>query len=209
MARSDSEEEEEDKQDQVSLTHIKKHLESYSKGKMESLLHTLINAYESKCSEKDLLMASLREDNVNLEQQICLLQKELVELNKELNSIIVKNENLQNKFHMTKMETEHNMRWTRSSILLDSIQKGQSTTKHRIGFYEAKNPNIDCLCSHCGLTGHKSYACNKKQTAHKNNFGFVQNTEKVPKGNNSKQTPTPKTLPLWARRNLIHPFTNK
>ncbi|KAG5590067.1 hypothetical protein H5410_040581 [Solanum commersonii] len=155
MAGSDSEEEEEDKQDQVSLTHIKKHFESYSKGKLESLFHTLINAYESKSSEKDLLMedyASLREDNVNLEQQNCLLQKELVELNIELNSIIVKNEDLQNKLHVTKMEAEHNMRWTRSSILLDSIQKGQSTTKHGIGFYEAKNPNIECLCSHCGLT---------------------------------------------------------
>ncbi|KAK6789297.1 hypothetical protein RDI58_013096 [Solanum bulbocastanum] len=117
MAGSDSEEEEEDKQDQDLL------MEDY---------------------------ASLREDNMNLEQQNCLLQNELIELNKELDSINVKNKDLQKKLHMTKMEVEHSMRWNRSSILLDSIQKSQSTTKHGIGFHKAKGPNIHCLCSHCG-----------------------------------------------------------
>ncbi|KAK6784555.1 hypothetical protein RDI58_018010 [Solanum bulbocastanum] len=73
MAGSDSEEEEEeeeDKQDQVSLIHIKENLDSYSKRKLESLLHTLTNTYQSTCSERDLLMkdyASLRKENENLE----------------------------------------------------------------------------------------------------------------------------------------------
>ncbi|KAH0725513.1 hypothetical protein KY284_001378 [Solanum tuberosum] len=95
MAGLDSNEKEEDKQDQVSQHHIKENLDSYSKRKLESLLHTLINAYQSTCSERDLLMddyASLRDENEILEQQIRLLHKKLKELNKEFQSIIVKNE---------------------------------------------------------------------------------------------------------------------
>jgi len=120
--------------------------------------------------------------------------------------MIIRNEDLQKKLHMTKMEAEHNMRWTRSSILLDCIKKGQSSTRHEIGFSETKNPNIDCLCSHCGLTGRKSYACNKKQTSYKNNLTFLQKTQK---GKIMKPIPTPKFLPLWAKKNLIHHFSNK
>ncbi|XP_049353897.1 uncharacterized protein LOC125818445 [Solanum verrucosum] len=151
MVGLDSEEEEEDKKDQVSLHYIKENLDSYSKRKLESLLHTLINAYQSTCSERDLLMedySSLREENENLEQQNCILYNKLKELNKEFKSITVKNEELQKTLHITKMETEHGMRWTRSFILLDRIQKSQSSTRNGIGFSEAKNPNIDCLCSH-------------------------------------------------------------
>ncbi|KAK4706754.1 hypothetical protein R3W88_033718 [Solanum pinnatisectum] len=150
--------------------------------------------------------ASLRQENMNLEQQNCLLHNNLEELNKEFNSIIVKNEDLQKKLHITKMEAEHNMRWTRSSILLDSIQKNQSTTRRGIGFSKTNNPNIDCLCSHCGLTGPKSYACYKKQTAHKKIFIFVQ---RIQKENKTKPISTQKNLPSWGKKYLIHPFYNK
>ncbi|KAG5584872.1 hypothetical protein H5410_045306 [Solanum commersonii] len=109
MARPDSKEEEEkeDKKDQVSLHHIKENLDSYSKRKLESLLHTLINAYQLTCFERDLLMedyASFRDEHENLEQHNYLVHNKLKELNKEFQSLTVKNEDLQKKLHMTKME---------------------------------------------------------------------------------------------------------
>jgi len=54
--------------------------------------------------------------------------------------------------------------------MYDSIEKGQSPTRHGIGFnkksIENKNPNKDCLCIHYGLTVHKSNACHNKLIAH-------------------------------------------
>ncbi|XP_049399948.1 uncharacterized protein LOC125864044 [Solanum stenotomum] len=176
MVGLDSEEEEEDKKDQVSLHYIKENLDSYSKRKLESLLHTLINAYQSTCSERDLLMedySSLREENENLEQQNCILYNKLKELNKEFKFITVKNEDLQKTLHITKMETEHSMRWTRSFILLGRVQKSQSSTRHGIGFSEAKNPNIDWTQDSAGGKPKQWYldnACSKHMTGHKSNF---------------------------------------
>jgi len=107
------------------------------------------------------------------------------------------------------MEAEHSMRWTRSFIILDSIQKSQSFARHGIGFdktsSETKNRNIDCLCSHCGLTRHKSYACIKKLTAYKNNLNFLKKTYRGV----TKLVPKSKPLQRWAKKNLIHPFSNK
>ncbi|KAK4718236.1 hypothetical protein R3W88_016574 [Solanum pinnatisectum] len=109
--------------------------------------------------------ASLREENKNLEKQNhCLLTKSK-ELNNNQHSMTKKNENLQKELHMTKMEAEHSIRWTRSPILLDSIHKSQSPTKHGIGFdknsLKIKNPNIYWLCSHFGVTGHKALYATK------------------------------------------------
>ena len=126
-------------------------------------------AYETTFHEKELLMedyASLREESMTLEQQNCSLLNKQVELEKDLNSSFLKNQALQKKLNTTEQEAEKSMRWNRSSIILDSLHKSQSSSRHGIGFSETKNSNIDCLCSHCGLTGHKSHACDKKQIAH-------------------------------------------
>ncbi|KAK4707041.1 hypothetical protein R3W88_033401 [Solanum pinnatisectum] len=175
------EKEEEDKHDHVSFHDIKENLDSYSKRQLESLLYTLINAYQSTCSKRNIIMedyASPREENENLEKQNHYLQNKLKELSNNLQSMIKRNEDLQAKLHTTKMEVEHSMRRTKSSIIYDSIQKSQSSTKHGIGFDKAssktKNPNIVCLCSHCGLTRHKSYACIKKLITHINNLIFFK-----------------------------------
>lgn len=93
------------------------------------------------------------------------------------------------------------MRWTRFSILLDNIHKSQTSKKHGIGFdkrnFQVKNPNIDCLCMHCGLMGHKSYDCHKKLVAHKNNLNSLSkpHSEKV-----REQVPTTKPLPNGLRK---------
>ncbi|KAG5604913.1 hypothetical protein H5410_026405, partial [Solanum commersonii] len=135
---SDSEEdEEEDIHGKVSLHHVKNNLSSYSKRELESLLYTLINAYQSADSRRELIMedyASLREENENLEKQNHRLLSKITELNKNLDSMTKKNEELNKELHMSKAEVENSMRWTRSSILLDNIHKSQTSTKHGIGF---------------------------------------------------------------------------
>ena len=98
------------------------------------------------------------------------------------------------------------MRWNRSSIILDSLHKSQSSSRHGIGFSETKNPNIECLCSHCGLTGHKSHACDKKQIAHQKKISFLRKSQKK---TDPEPGSTPKVLPRWARKILIHPFNHK
>ena len=75
MAGSDSEEdkEEEDMNEKVSLHHIQDNQNSYSKRELESLLYTLIEAYKTVDSKRELIMedyASLREENKNLEKKI-------------------------------------------------------------------------------------------------------------------------------------------
>ena len=57
MAGSDSEDDEEDdNQSKVSFHHIKVNIESYSKKELESLLSTLIDAYQSVNSEREQVM---------------------------------------------------------------------------------------------------------------------------------------------------------
>ena len=73
MAGSDSEEEkeEEDINEKVSLHHLQENLGSYSKRELESLLYTLIDAYKTIDSKRELIMedyASLREENKILEK---------------------------------------------------------------------------------------------------------------------------------------------
>ena len=73
MAGSDSEEdkEEEDMNEKVSLHHIQNNLNSYSKRELESLLYTLIDAYKTTDSKRELITedyAPLREENKNLEK---------------------------------------------------------------------------------------------------------------------------------------------
>ena len=56
----------------VILHHIQDNLNSYSKRELESLLYTLIDAYKTIDSKRELIMedyASLREENKNLEKQ--------------------------------------------------------------------------------------------------------------------------------------------
>jgi len=213
MAGSDSEEdEEEDIHGKVSLHHVKNNLSSYSKRELESLLYTLINAYQSTDSRRELIMedyASLREENENLEKQNHRLLSKITELNKNLDSMTKRNEELNKELHMSKAEAENSMRWTRSSILLDNIHKSQTSTKHGIGFdknSQVKNPNIDCLCVHCAFTGHKSYDCHRKLTAYENNLTYLRKPH--PK-RVTKQIPNTKPLPRWAKKNLIHLFSNK
>ena len=99
------------------------------------------------------------------------------------------------------------MRWNMSSIILDSLHKSQSSSRHGIGFSETKNPNIDCLCSHCGLTGHKSHACVKKQIAHQKKFSFLR---KIQKKTDPEPVSTSKVLPRWAKKFSYTPLiTNK
>ena len=83
IAEIDSEDDEEDdKQSKVSFHHIKVNIESYSKKELESLLSTLIDAYQSVNSEREQVMenyASLREVNDNLEKHNHFLQNKLKE----------------------------------------------------------------------------------------------------------------------------------
>ena len=83
MAGSDSEDDEEDdNQSKISFHHIKVNIESYSKKELESLLSTLIDAYQSVNSEREQVMenyASLREVNENLEKHNHFLQNKLKE----------------------------------------------------------------------------------------------------------------------------------
>ena len=77
IAETDSEDDEEDdKQSKVSFHHIKVNIESYSKKELESLLSTLIDAYQSFNSEREQMMenyASLRE--VNNKEYISLMME--------------------------------------------------------------------------------------------------------------------------------------
>ena len=150
---------------------------------------------------------SLREENMTLEQQNCFLLNKQVELEKDLNSSILKNQALQKKLNTTEQKAENSMRWNRSSIILDSLHKSQSSTRHRIGFTEIKNPNIDRLCSHCGLTGHKSHACDKKQISHHKKFSFLRKNQKK---SDPEHVSTSKVLPRWAKKfSYITLITNR
>ena len=153
--------------------------------------------------------ASLREENKSLEKQNLHLLSKNTKLSKNLELVIKRNETLSKELLVTKIEAENEMRWTRSSILLDNIHKNRTFEKHGIGFYrtssQVKIPNIDCLCMHCGLVGHKSHDCQKKQTAHNKNMKSLRKLHHD-KPNEQKQISIDKSLPRWARRNLIHPF---
>ena len=153
--------------------------------------------------------ASLREENKILEKQNLHLLSKNTELSKNLDLVTKRNESLSKELLVTKNEEENGMRWTRSSILLDNIHKNRTSERHGIGFdrtsSQVKNPNIDCLCMHCGLVGHKSHDFQRKQTAHYKNLKSVRKPHHE-KLNEQKQIPTVKSLPRWARRSLIHPF---
>ena len=58
MAGSDSEEDKEEEymNEKVSLHHIQDNLNSYTKGELESLLYTLIDAYKTIDSKRELIM---------------------------------------------------------------------------------------------------------------------------------------------------------
>ncbi|KAG5572490.1 hypothetical protein H5410_062256 [Solanum commersonii] len=182
MARTNSEEDEkDDKQSKVSFHHIRGDLHSYSKRKLESVVNTLMDGHQSVISKKDQLIdeyASLRKENVNLEKNDHCIQNKMKEPRNDLYPVIKKNEALHKELHITKIETTHNMRWKRSSIMLDNIQKGQFSTRHGIGFnqnsIEITNFYKDCLCIHYGLTRHKSNACPKKLKEHANNLRFLK-----------------------------------
>ncbi|KAG5591508.1 hypothetical protein H5410_042022 [Solanum commersonii] len=81
IIETDSEDDEEDdKQSNVSLHHNKVKIDSYSKRELESLLSTLIDAYQSISSEREQMMenyASLRKENDNLEKYNLRLQNKL------------------------------------------------------------------------------------------------------------------------------------
>ena len=83
IAKTDSEDDEEDdKQSKVSFHHIKVNIESYFKKELESLLSTLIDAYQSVNSEREQVMenyVSLREVNDNLKKHNHFLQNKLKE----------------------------------------------------------------------------------------------------------------------------------
>ena len=83
IAETDSEDDkEDDNQSKVSFHHIKVNIESYSKKELESLLSTLIDAYQSINSEREQMMencAFLREVNDNLEKHNHFLQNKLKE----------------------------------------------------------------------------------------------------------------------------------
>ena len=96
MAGSDSEEdkEEEDMNEKVSLHHIQDNLNSYSKRALESLLYTLIDAYKTVDSKRELIMedyASLREENKILETQNLHLLSKHTELSKNLDLVTKRN----------------------------------------------------------------------------------------------------------------------
>ena len=58
--------------EKVSLHHIQDNLSSYPKRELESLLYTLIDAYKTIYSKRELIMedyASLREENKILNKQ--------------------------------------------------------------------------------------------------------------------------------------------
>nr|XP_010319962.1 uncharacterized protein LOC104647085 [Solanum lycopersicum] len=140
MAGSYSEEDkeqEEDMNEKVSLHHIQDNLSSYSKRELESLLYTLIDAYKTIDSKRELIMenyASLREENKILEKQNLHHLSKNTELRKNLELVTKRNEALSKELLVTKTEAENGMRWTRSSILLDNIQKNRTSGKHGIGF---------------------------------------------------------------------------
>ena len=135
-------------------------------------------------------------------QNLHLLSKN-TELSKNLDLVSKKNEELTKELLVTKTEAENGMRWTSSSILLDNIHRNRTSERHGIGLDktnpQVKNPNIDCLCMHCGLVGHKSHDCQRKQTAHNKNLKSLRKPHHE-KTNEQKQIPTVKSLPRWARK---------
>nr|XP_025887992.1 uncharacterized protein LOC112941868 [Solanum lycopersicum] len=192
MAGSDSEkeEEEEDINEKVSLHNLQDNLGSYSKRELESLLYTLIDEYKTIDSKRELIMedyASLREENKSLEKQNLHLLSKNTKLSKNLELVIKRNETLSKELLVTKTEAENGMRWTRSSILLDNIHNNRTFEKHGIGFdrtsSQGKNPNIDCLCMHCGLGSVKrkqqqwylDSACSRHMTGDKRSFLSLKN----------------------------------
>ena len=250
IAETDSEDDEEDnKQSNVSFLHIKVNIESYSKKELESLLSTLIDAYQSVKSEREQVMenyASLREVNDNLEKHNHFLQNKLKEqikiselshkgknsaselqlaLEGKLKLLTIKyqalterNRLLQENLDHTKLDLERNLRWTRSSEILTQIQEKQTTSRSGIGFKKQNNlvshtfHMSKSLCTHCGNSGHLKNQCKALFEAFQENVKFTKkekiDTAKNPVRNKNAPNKRFSYLPLWARRNLIHPFTH-
>ena len=78
--------------------------------------------------------ASLREENKIIEKQNIHLLSKNAKLSKNLDLITKRKEALSKELLVTKIEAENGMRWTRFSILLDSIHKNRTIEKHGIGF---------------------------------------------------------------------------
>lgn len=97
-----------------------------------------------------------------------------------------------------------------SSLLLDEIQKGQSLTRHRIGFkknvLKIDEKFLDMPCTDCGQPGHLTNVCKKKNMAIKNNLTYLKRTygKKI-----RKIISKNKHIPRWTMKDLIHPFTHK
>ena len=128
----------------VSLHHIQDNLKSYSKRELESLLYTLIDAYKTIDSKRQLIIedyASLREENKKLEKQNLHLLFKNTELSKNLDLVSKKNEDLTKDLLVTKTEAENGMRRTMSSILLNNIHRNRTSERHGIGFYKT-NPQV-------------------------------------------------------------------
>lgn len=250
IAETDSGDDKEDEnQSKVSFHHIKVNIESYSKKELESLLSTLIDAYQSVNSEREQVMenyAYLREVNDNLEKHNHFLQNKLKEqikiselshkgknsaselqlaLEEKIKLLTIKyqalterNRLLQENLDHNKLDLERKLRWTRSCEILTQIQEKQTTSRSGIG-YKKQNNLVShtfhiptSLCTHCGNSGHLKNQCKALFEVFQKNAKFTKK-EKTDTAKNlvRKKNASNKRfsyLPLWARRNLIHPFTH-
>ena len=130
----------------------------------------------------------------------------------------IKNRLLQETFDHTKLDLDRNLRWNRSSQILTQIQERKTTSQSGIAFKKQNNIVAHTIhmsksvCTHCGNSGHSKHQCKTLFDAFKNNVRFTKK-EKADIAKNlvpNKNAPDKKfsNLPLWARRNLIDPFTH-
>ena len=146
------------------------------------------------------------------------LEEKMKLLTIKYQALTERNRLVQENLDHTKLDLERNLRWTRSSEILTQIQEKQTTSRSGIGFKKQNNlvsHNIHMsksLCTHCGNSVHLKNQCKALFEAFQKNVKFTKK-EKTDTAKNlvrNKNAPNKRFsyLPLWARRNLIHPFTH-
>jgi len=156
------------------------------------------------------------------------LEKELKIANDNLCDAECRNKVLHENLEKANYELSRLSKWHRSSDALNWLNENCSSNKSGIG-YKKYVPKFDPkyvgisdnnMCTHCGRVGHFRDTCPALIHAQfRNTFGIAKNVKKEeePKLNppihtkwikvNKKIASNP--LPFWARRDLIHHFSNK
>lgn len=181
----------------------------------------------------------LEEEQTDLKRKIEELErhaKEDQEKEKPINSpridsqaLLIENQNLRKNLEKAKADLERTHKWTRSSEILASMHDNHSSQRQGIGYNKESlkdepgtNQN-NVLCSYCGTTGHYKDQCNFKLKVVKKNIYYTRIFTEMPRKhpryrafhqrpssqNNLMRSGKTNSLPFWAKRDLIHPFTNK